>query len=78
MSVLNGITIPPKWRWISDRSPIASDLGECESCDGEAHEFHDPMMSLTVSIDDDHTVHLFCEADQVDAAVGRLRQLLSG
>jgi len=36
------------------------------------------MMSLTVSIDDDHTVHLFCEADQVDAAVERLRRLLSG
>lgn len=63
MSVLHGITIPPKGRWVSDRSPIASDLGEWESCDGEANEFHDPM---------------FCEADQVDAAVERLRRLLSG
>jgi len=78
MSVLHRITLPPKGRWVSDRSPIASDLGEWQSCAGEAHEFHDPMVSLTVSIDDDHTLHLFCEADQVDAAVERLRQLLSG
>jgi hypothetical protein len=78
MSVLHRITLPPKQQWRSDYGPIASDLGEWQSCDGESHEFCDPMVSRTVSIDDDHTLHLFCEAHRVDAAVERLRQLLGG
>jgi hypothetical protein len=36
------------------------------------------MVQLTVSIDADHTLHVFCEADQVDAAIAALRDRLTG
>ena len=76
MSVLHRITIPPKRQRHSNQCPVTSDLGEWECCANEVHEFREPMVSLTVSIDDDHTLHLFCEAHQVDAAVDKLKQLL--
>jgi len=75
MSVLHEITVPPRR---NGKSVVVSDLGEWECCANEVHTFHEPMVSLTVSIDDDHTLHLFCEAHQVDAAVDKLKHLLGG
>ena len=60
-----------------DRRVVASDLGEWECCADEVHTFYAPMVGLVVAIDDDHTLHMFCEADHVDAAVAALRGRLT-
>ncbi len=41
------------------------------------HSFYEPMVQTTLAIDADHTLHLFCEADQVDAAIEVLRLKLA-
>jgi hypothetical protein len=58
--------------------PIPSPIGEWESAAGEVHTFHEPMVSLSVEIDPDHTLHMFCEAHQVDRVPGVLARLLEG
>lgn len=57
---------------------VTSDLGEWECCADEVHTFYEPMVQLSVGIDADHTLHLFCEADQVDAAIAMLKNRLVG
>lgn len=72
MTVLHRIHIPGGPR----PEPIPSPIGQWESATGEVHEFYEPMVQLTVSIDDDHTLHMFCEAGQVGRVPGVLRGLL--
>jgi hypothetical protein len=72
MSVLHRIKLPAK-RWSPD---VDSDLGVWQCCADEVHSFYEPMVGLSIEIDADHTLHLFCEADQVDAAVAVLRDRL--
>jgi hypothetical protein len=74
MSILHRIKLPAN-RWSPD---VDSDLGIWECCADEVHSFYEPMVSLSIEIDADHTLHLFCEADQVDAAVAALRRRLAG
>ena len=74
MSVIHRIKVPATSR-IPD---VDSDLGVWECCADEVHSFYEPMVSLTVEIDADHTLHMFCEADQVEAAVAVLRSRLGG
>jgi len=69
MSVLHRIKLPDK----RSGQVVTSDLGDWECCADEVHSFYAPMVQLTVSIDADHTLHMFCEADQVEAAVAVLR-----
>lgn len=73
MSVIHCIKLPANR---NGRHVVVSDLGEWECCADEVHSFYEPMVQLTMAIDDDHTLHLFCEADQVDAAVAVLRNRL--
>jgi hypothetical protein len=72
MTVLHRIHIPGG----KQPEPIPSPIGQWESAAGEVHEFYEPMMQLTVSIDDDHTLHLFCEAGQVERVPGVLMELV--
>jgi hypothetical protein len=72
MSVLHRIQIPRR----KQPKPIPSPIGQWESAADEVHEFREPMVQLTVSIDDDHTLHMFCEASQVERVPGVLRGLL--
>jgi hypothetical protein len=58
--------------------PIPSPIGEWESAAGEVYTFHESMVSLSVEIDDDHALHLFCEADQVNRVPEALARLLEG
>lgn len=51
-------------------------MGEWESAAGDVHTFYEPMVELSVEIDDDHTLHLFCEADQVDRIPEVLARLI--
>jgi hypothetical protein len=74
MSVLHRIKLPAN----RGGPDIASDLGVWQCCADEVHSFYEPMVGLSIEIDDDHTLHLFCEADQVDAAVAVLRGRLGG
>lgn len=73
MDVLHRIKLP------ADRSgpSVTSDLGDWDCCANEVHSFYEPMVQITISIDNDHTLHLFCEADQVEKAVAVLRAKLS-
>jgi hypothetical protein len=74
MSVIHRIKLPAK-----RRGPEAdSDLGTWQCCADEVHSFYEPMVQLTVEIDADHTLQMFCEADQVEAAVAVLRGRLAG
>jgi hypothetical protein len=74
MSVLHRIKLPAK-----RRSPdVDNDLGVWQCCADEVHSFYEPMVGLSIEIDADHTLHMFCEADQVDAAVAALRRRLAG
>jgi hypothetical protein len=75
MSVLHRIKLPPKRK---SCQVVVSDLGDWECCADEVHSFYEPMVQLTVPIDADHTLHMFCEADQVDAAIAALRDRLTG
>jgi hypothetical protein len=75
MSVLHRIKLPPKRK---SRQVVVSDLGDWECCADEVHSFNKPMVQLTVPIDADHTLHMFCEAGQVDAAIAALRDRLTG
>lgn len=74
MSVLHRISLPSRR---SNLLPIPSPLGEWECCADEVHSFCEPMVQTTLAIDADHTLHLFCEADQVDAAIEVLRLKLA-
>lgn len=74
MSVIHRINLPAKRRG----ADVDSDLGDWECCADEVHSFYEPMVQLTVSIDDHHTLHMFCEADQVEKAVAVLRDRLGG
>ena len=74
MSVLHRIKFPPQ----RTGPDVASDLGEWKCCADEVHTFYAPMVGLVVEIDADHTLHMFCEADQVDAAIAALRGGLAG
>lgn len=74
MSVLHRIEIPP----LTASASLESDLGVWDCCANEKHSFYEPMMQLTLSIDADHTLHLFCEADQIEAAIKMLQSKLSG
>jgi hypothetical protein len=74
MSILHRIQVPPADP--NAPAPIPSLLGEWESCAGEVHTFYEPMVRLTLAINADHTLHMFCEADQVDAVAGVLTQRL--
>jgi hypothetical protein len=69
MPVLHRIKLPAGYT--SDNVP--SDLGDWECCADEVHSFYAPMVQLSLAIDADHTLHMFCEADQVEAAVAMLR-----
>ena len=69
MSVLHRIKLPAKRR----HPDVNSDLGVWQCCADEVHSFYEPMVQLTVSSDADHALHMFCEADQVEAAVAMLR-----
>jgi hypothetical protein len=75
VSVLRRIDLPPKRK---SRQVVASDLGDWQCCADEVHSFNEPMVQLTVSIDAGHILHMFCEADQVDAAIAALRDRLTG
>ena len=75
MSVLHRIKLPPKRK---SRQVVVSDFGDWQCCADEVHSFYEPMVQLTVSIDADHILHMFCEADQVDAAIAALRDRLTG
>jgi hypothetical protein len=72
MSVLHRIKIPRRKK----PEPIPSPIGQWESAADEVHEFREPMVQLTVSIDDDHTLHMFCEASQVERVPGVMAVLL--
>jgi hypothetical protein len=58
--------------------PIVTAMGEWTSAAGDIHTFYDPMVEMAVEIDADHTLHMFCEADQVDQVPAALAQLLAG
>jgi hypothetical protein len=73
VTILHRIKYPPQ----RTGPAVASDLGEWECCADEVHTFYAPMVGLVVAIDDDHDLHMFCEADQVDAAVAALRGRLT-
>jgi len=75
MSIIHRIKLPASDNW---RKNVVSDLGEWECCANEEHSFYEPMVSLSIQINADHTLHMFCEADQVDAAVAMLRDMLAG
>jgi hypothetical protein len=72
MSVLHRIKLPAGPQSLD----VDSDLGVWECCADEVHTFYAPMVRLSIAIDDDHTLHMFCEADQVEAAVALLRDRL--
>jgi hypothetical protein len=74
MSVLHRIKLPANRR-IPD---VNSELGAWQCCANEVHSFYEPMVQLTVEINADHTLHMFCEADQVDEVVAVLRSRLGG
>ncbi len=70
MSVLHRIKVPAS----SKRSySVESDLGDWECCADEVHTFYSPMVQLSLAIDADHTLHMFCEADQVENTIAMLR-----
>lgn len=72
MSILHRISYSGNSR----PDPIPSPMGEWESAAGDVHTFYEPMVELSVEIDDDHTLHLFCEADQVDRIPEVLARLI--
>lgn len=74
MSTIHTINVPAG----PAPDPILSPIGDWESAAGEVHTFHEPMVSLSVEIDPDHTLHMFCEAHQVDRVPGVLARLLEG
>ena len=74
MSTIHTIKVPGD----PQPDPTPSPIGEWESAAGEVHTFYEPMVSLSVEIDDDHTLLLFCEAHQVDRVPGALKRLLEG
>jgi len=59
-------------------APLINSMGQWESAAGEVHSFSEPMVQLTVGIGDDHTLHLFCEAGQVDRVPAALARLIGG
>jgi hypothetical protein len=72
MSVLRRIQIPRR----KQPEPIPLPIGQWQSAADEVHEFREPMVQLTVSIDGDHTLHMFCEASQVERVPGVMAVLL--
>ena len=58
--------------------PTPSPIGDWESAAGEVLTFYEPMVSLSVEIDDNHSLLLFCDAHQVDRVPGALKRLLEG
>lgn len=74
MSTIHTIKVPAG----PTPDPIPSPIGDWHSAAGEVYTFHERMVSLSVEIDDDHTLELFCEADQVDRVPGVLARLLEG
>jgi hypothetical protein len=74
MPVLHRIKIPGGKK----PAPLINSMGQWESAAGEVHSFSEPMVQLTVGIGDDHTLHLFCEAGQVDRVPAALARLIGG
>jgi hypothetical protein len=74
MSVLHRIQIPGGKK----PAPLINSMGQWESAAGEVHTFGDGMVQLIVAIDDDHTLHLLCEADQIDKVPAVLARLIGG
>lgn len=74
MSVIHRVEVPGDPR----PAPTPSFIGDWESAADEVHSFYEPMVQLSVEIDADHTLHLFCEADQVDRVPAVLARLLVG
>lgn len=74
MPVLHRIELPGGKK----PAPLINSMGQWESAAGEVHSFGDEMVQLTVAIDGDHTLHLFCEAGQIDRVPAALARLIEG
>ena len=57
--------------------PFLDDLTDWRDHDAGVVTLEEPMSDLTLSVDDEHVMHIYCHSEVKEAALERLRKLLT-
>ena len=60
-----------------DIPPFLDDLTDWRDQNAGVITFEEPMSGLTLSVDDDHVMHIYCHSQVKETALERLRKLLT-